>query len=440
MANKKTKNNKKTRKNRKTRKNKRTRNNKRIIWGGADNDVLAEEIIKLCPELWQCSALGQYTTDINKFFDFNTFNNVNSVDYSDDVYNNRNITTITYKKSKYLFYAKLKSILKEGQFDMRIGLYYEYCVGKYINTLINKFPCFIETYGLFKHDSLNIITTIDDLKKLTPIDNYKETDYRYNFHLLTQYDLIYKGLVSDKVRKEGGGYLELSELTNELTNDLLYILYQIYMPLMCLKEKFIYNGLNLDGNNIFLYELSNNKYINYIYHVKGNEIRFKSRYIVKLINYGGSYFYENEQNNSEIIYKLLYNSNPKKVNYDKNGTKLIFYLNTNQNSYKVPQYITYINSMNIKTITIDEIYDTLKKTIDKQDQKTINDDTYNDLTEFGCFEIYDDDSQMKFTQTPHTTTIINSIDKLTEITKTNKKNNSNPTDIKTQNNTDKKMA
>ena len=42
---------------------------------------------------------------------------------------------------------------EEGFIMKPDNLFYEYLVGQYINTLINRFPCFLQTYGLYKYDN-----------------------------------------------------------------------------------------------------------------------------------------------------------------------------------------------------------------------------------------------------------------------------------------------
>lgn len=77
--------------------------------------------------------------------------------------------------------------------------------------------------------------------------------------------------------------------SNFIIYDLLFVLYQIYMPLSLLKYTFTHYDLHND--NVLLFEPIKGKYIEYHYHLQTNEIvNFKSPYIVKIIDYGRSYF------------------------------------------------------------------------------------------------------------------------------------------------------
>lgn len=74
-------------------------------------------------------------------------------------------------------------------------------------------------------------------------------------------------------------------------NELVYTLFQIYMTLSCVAEK--YTHFDLHTNNILIYEPVKNKYIEYHYHTKDGEVSFKSKYITKIIDYGRCFFRDN---------------------------------------------------------------------------------------------------------------------------------------------------
>jgi hypothetical protein len=82
--------------------------------------------------------------------------------------------------------------------------------------------------------------------------------------------------------------------------DLIYVIAQIYIPLCLLRNVFCHNDLHL--NNILIYKLDNN-YIEFVYHLEdGREVKFKTSYIVKIIDYGRCYFNDVEHNmNSDIF-------------------------------------------------------------------------------------------------------------------------------------------
>jgi hypothetical protein len=94
--------------------------------------------------------------------------------------------------------------------------------------------------------------------------------------------------------------------------ELLYILYQVYMPLAIMRDWFTHYDLHT--GNVLLYEPVKGKYIEYHYHLEpdkdGNKkiISFKSRYIAKIIDYGRCYFYMGDSgftDNSEDFFKAV---------------------------------------------------------------------------------------------------------------------------------------
>jgi hypothetical protein len=71
--------------------------------------------------------------------------------------------------------------------------------------------------------------------------------------------------------------------------ELVYVLFQIYMPLMCLEN--VFTHYDLHGSNVLVYEPIPNQFIQYHYHMPdGTVISFKSKYIAKIIDYGRCFF------------------------------------------------------------------------------------------------------------------------------------------------------
>jgi hypothetical protein len=82
-----------------------------------------------------------------------------------------------------------------------------------------------------------------------------------------------------------------------LTNEIVNILYQVYMPLATLANTFTHYDLH--PSNVLLCEPVLGKYIDYKYILNdGTIVEFKSKYIVKIIDYGRSFF--EDQFNTDI--------------------------------------------------------------------------------------------------------------------------------------------
>lgn len=202
----------------------------------------------------------------------------------------------------YDAYCVMK-ISKETKSD---NLGYEYLVGKYLtNKLCREFPIFVPTYGLYL-DNRPSVTRLDDpattsmdrsvFSSLIPLDyptNINEICKRSkNLCLLGQY------------------YSEFTELRTYIDNqrsknynEVPFIVFQLYYALYHTREIFTHYDLNL--GNIGIIELPNNSYIRYKYELKNHldndiTIEFSSKYIVKLIDYGRSFFSGTDENNNPI--------------------------------------------------------------------------------------------------------------------------------------------
>ena len=87
--------------------------------------------------------------------------------------------------------------------------------------------------------------------------------------------------------------------------ELANVLCQIYMPLSILGNSFTHYDLHHENVNV--YEPEKDSYIHFHYHMDGGEeYSFKSKYIAKIIDYGRSYFKDEESGiDSKKIYTDL---------------------------------------------------------------------------------------------------------------------------------------
>jgi hypothetical protein len=85
--------------------------------------------------------------------------------------------------------------------------------------------------------------------------------------------------------------------------EMMSVLYILYFSLHLLKTQFTHYDLH--GSNVLLYKPSQNGYINYVFHEDKRVVRFKSRFIPKIIDYGRSFYSLSAADNSEKIYEKL---------------------------------------------------------------------------------------------------------------------------------------
>jgi hypothetical protein len=241
----------------------------------ADN-MKAKFLNTICTDAGVCIAFGTAEAQIKKFFNGfvdNTYT-VGVPKRIGDASANGMIREITYEREGYKAYAVAKTAIKQTADNIQ----YEWRVGQYINTKLKQFPCFLETYGLI--DSQDGPVQLDWKRCKT-----------YDMTILIQH---MKGII---------GMKQFSKLpTDQHHVDMFCILTQVYMPLATMSNEFTHYDLH--ENNVQLYVPIPGKYIQYHYHLEtGQVISFKSKYLVKILDYGRSYFKDTKNNiDSHDIY------------------------------------------------------------------------------------------------------------------------------------------
>lgn len=191
------------------------------------------------------------------------------------------VNEIKFTHKGYDSYA----VLKSSTTNTADNLMYEYRVGQFLNKMSLLYPCFIETYSLFKY---NVGWNHAKTNSLIDASIFKT--------YLTQqpYDLIvackqpkYIAVLLQHLKNA----ITIADLVNigndSLNYDFLTLLYQVYFVLD--QMKLIFTHYDLHCENVLLYEPSPTKYIQYHYH-SDTIITFKSIYVAKLIDYGRCYF------------------------------------------------------------------------------------------------------------------------------------------------------
>ena len=260
----------------------------------------------VCHDSGQCLSFGTETDKINKFFGgFKEFMYVHGT--IDTIASGENgfVKEIKYTHHGYNAYALLKSNMSVAADN----LYYEYLVGQYINNFVKVFPCFVQTYGLYRYNSVAEYNKMKNSKSTDP------TILKSNTTLITKPSLVdicnntkLYCILIQHIKSKYGSVKSLDSMLKEknfLDNDFLYVLLQVYIPLNILCNNFTHYDLHT--KNVLLYTLPNNSYIEYFYHMKdGNIISFRSKYLTKIIDYGRSFFRDvDNKKNSDKIYKKV---------------------------------------------------------------------------------------------------------------------------------------
>jgi hypothetical protein len=317
------------RKNKNTRKNKNNRNRYNKFRGGElDQNVknivsqniqnkdnnLGKLLQVSCKNSDNCLALGPYDEAIKRFFD--NFKNLSLINNSKSKHigapsKNGFIIELPFTKLNYTAYTALKCSSKPESDN----LMYEYFVGKYfINNYLKKLPCFLETYDLYEfidenaYDSVKkaasskTINTIDIQSKIK-LNNFDINDLKSSFANSCSLNKRLCILIQhfDK-------FTSLYDYTQiKITHEMYYLFYQLYYGLCLLGKN--YTHYDLHANNVFLYKpFDGDQCILMRYHRNGKIFKFKSEYIVKIIDYGRNYFNNGTTNTKEIVENYICHS------------------------------------------------------------------------------------------------------------------------------------
>ena len=265
----------------------------------------------ICADSGVCLAFGTEIFKINQFFgNFKNFEYaVSPIKSIGSASSNGFVKEIKYQKEGYDAYSILKSSTRQDADN----LMYEYEVGQYINKQNKIFPCFLETYAAFVYKNSSAWNHVKDVNHILPhvlqnnLQILAKPDYSVGCFESTYISIMIQHI------KNAIGFNELNEMAlnqsgehkiiQMFNQEILGVLYQIYMPLASMVNEFTHYDLH--SGNVLLYEPVKNSYITYNYHLLSGEIvQFKSKYIAKIIDYGRSY-YDDKENSSLKTYKKI---------------------------------------------------------------------------------------------------------------------------------------
>lgn len=251
----------------------------------------------VCSDSGVCVAFGKEINKIKKHFeDFSNFNLLTRLNRKGTMSSNGFISELTFEKSGYIANAILKST-KTVSYGSADSLLYEAIVGFFLNKMSLIYPCFIETYGLYKYNPstysyLESNTGIID-PNLISSDKNSLVKHQIDDYLMSNicepdnihYSVLIQNLTNAKTLRE-----MLLNDPSFLDEDLMCVLAQVYLPLADMCDFFTHYDLHLD--NILLYEPVPGKCIDFFYALDLDEVMFKCKYIVKIIDYGRSFFFD----------------------------------------------------------------------------------------------------------------------------------------------------
>jgi len=283
--------------------------------------TIQNQIIQNCSDSNNCVLFGLEQDKLNLFFnDFKNFDNADLTGMKKIGGNASNgfIYEIPFEKDNMKTHVILKSSTKISSDN----LVYEGYVGYFLNEYSMYLPCFVKTYAIGNYtdntlysdlvaeksvskELLNTLKirlplpkfTIEDLNK-SCIDPLSKCVITEHLKKIVSISTLYRKSIMDLPEKTKENYLNTT---------FIQYLYQVYSCLDTMKN--IYTHYDLHGGNVQVYFPSKNKKGKYIvmrYHYSdGSTVEFATEGIVKIIDYGRSYFYKDETNNSHTLYRNI---------------------------------------------------------------------------------------------------------------------------------------
>jgi len=270
-----------------------------------------QEVIYLksiCADSGVCFAFGVEKERLMSFFDFGSFEYaVPPLLSIGGPSANGFIKEISYQRDQYKAYA----VLKTSRSNEADNLAYEYFVGLYINKVASYYPIFIDTYELFHFDNTqnrDVSTKFSDPQIMANV-------IYPMIPTSTTYTCQQPELLSILIQhiKGAKSMFEMILDPTFLRYEAVYAFFQIYFTLHQLRNEFTHYDLH--PGNVLLYEPVVGGYIHYHFHLEDQDISFKSKYMVKIIDYGRSFCPESK----EYLKKLLVEPDCHNITHSTEG-------------------------------------------------------------------------------------------------------------------------
>jgi hypothetical protein len=244
----------------------------------------------VCSDAGVCIAFGKESAIIRKHFDnFENFALLSKpAKRIGGVSSNGFVKELTYEHEGYVANAILKS---SSQTDAD-NLLYEGLVGRFLNKQSIRLPSFLETYNIYQYKTKVAYAAIKGIPETHPsiftAGLQKVTAVTDDVFKFSCKDDIYMSVLIQHLKEAK----TLKQMINHqfVRDELLYVLFTVYMSLS--EISYIYTHYDLHEENVLLYEPVVGSHIEYFYHIDGEIITFKSKYIAKIIDYGRSFFNE----------------------------------------------------------------------------------------------------------------------------------------------------
>lgn len=234
-------------------------------------------IQQICPVSGECMLFGRGEDTFTQWFSDIRKTPITSIRPIGGESENGFVRELTCKVNGYTSYVVLKSNLDRTSDN----LYYEWWVGQYLNTYMDRFPLFVKTYGVYEYGSevdknlMRVNSDPDVLPYLKETNIRRSIEDAENICIVVQQ--VYQAIPFRQLLDEYA-----VRPTDDLRHEILCVLYQVYFVLPLIPG-FSHNDLHYE--NVILTP-ANGKYYQYVYTKEGKVFSFSCRYAAKIIDYG----------------------------------------------------------------------------------------------------------------------------------------------------------
>ncbi len=241
---------------------------------------------------------NQKNTILEKYNNFTNLNLINNEIERLHIGGNGTVHNLIFTKSiNFRRKDKINLIMKTPVDSYKDNNYYEYVAGLCVNNFKTYFPNFVYTFGYGK-----ITPTLKSALELDPYVNINPRIFMNNYTIIdvNEDDTLKYSKINDGCELNGSTSLLIEKIPNSkelwdyifddeftepasINYNLFCVLYQVYLTLNSLSEKFTHYDLHT--GNIMISEYDKPIIIKYILK-NGEEIELCTKYIPVIIDYG----------------------------------------------------------------------------------------------------------------------------------------------------------
>jgi len=237
-------------------------------------------IQQICPVSGECVAFGRGEDVFQSWFSDIRKAGITSIRPIGGISVNGFVRELKRSVGGYDSYVVLKSNLDPNSDN----LYYEWWVGDYLNTFMNRFPLFVKTYGVYEYAPGDKQLMQDHPESALPvIDRLRNTTIRRSIEASENICIVLQHVHNAIPLR---ALIDSYKVDPMWRHEILCVLYQVYFVLPLITG-FSHNDLH-DENVILI--PAKDKYYEYTYTKEGRAFTFQCMYAAKIIDCGRCVF------------------------------------------------------------------------------------------------------------------------------------------------------